>query len=70
MEVMDGDVRRGIWLPVPGPMSRTVPVAVWRRGGIRAEEPVGGVGEVPVLGGGGRDAGRMVSMAFIMMGYM
>lgn len=41
MALMDGDVRRGIWVPVPGPMSRTTPLAVRRSGGIRAEEPTG-----------------------------
>jgi hypothetical protein len=38
---MEGDVRRGIWVPVPGPTSRTVPLAVFRSGGIRAELPTG-----------------------------
>lgn len=28
-------------MPVPGPMSRTIPEAVRRIGGIRAEEPTG-----------------------------
>lgn len=35
---MAGERRRGIWVPVPGPMSRTIPEAVRRRGGISAEE--------------------------------
>lgn len=27
-------------MPVPGPMSRTIPLAVRRRGGIRSDEPL------------------------------
>lgn len=27
-------------MPVPGPMSRTIPFAVRRRGGIRSDEPL------------------------------
>lgn len=37
--VMAGEVSSGICVPVPGPMSRTIPEAVRRIGGIRAEEP-------------------------------
>lgn len=39
--VMAGEVSSGICVPVPGPMSRTIPEAVRRIGGIRAEEPTG-----------------------------
>ena len=39
--VIEGEVSRGIWVPVPGPMSSTIPEAVRRIGGIRAEEPTG-----------------------------
>lgn len=38
---MAGEVSSGICVPVPGPMSRTIPEAVRRIGGIRAEEPIG-----------------------------
>lgn len=39
--VMAGEISSGICVPVPGPMSRTIPEAVRRIGGIRAEEPTG-----------------------------
>lgn len=61
MAFMAGERRRGIWEPVPGPMSSTMPEAVLRSGGIRAEEPVGStcVGSpLGVVAGGCRDASR------------
>lgn len=39
--VIAGEVSSGICVPVPGPMSRTIPEAVRRIGGIRAEDPTG-----------------------------
>lgn len=58
MDVMAFERNRGICVPVPGPMSRTTPEAVSRRGGINADEPLGAGGSVRSVGW----AGAVVSM--------
>lgn len=54
-------------MPVPGPMSRTMPEAVLRSGGISAEEPASS-GSVPGVGVGAffsRNAGRVLERGYI-----
>ena len=50
MVLMAGERRRGSWVPVPGPTSRTVPDAWARMEGMRSEEQV-------IWGGGERGGG-------------
>lgn len=40
VRIEEEDLKKGIWEPLPGPMSRTMPVERAKIGGIRAEEPV------------------------------
>lgn len=46
MRIKLGLVKSGVCVPVPGPMSRTTPSTVARRGGISADEPTRGASMV------------------------